>query len=309
MSNIKVHKNGEFTVMSNYHLKDKDMSLKAKGLLSIMLSLPSDWDYSVAGLQTRSKDGKDGTTSALIELEKLGYLIRKKAIDEKGRFAGYDYHIYEKPQTDKPLTENPPTEKPPQYNINQPNTDKPNMKDIKKERKTTYDEIIQASGFDETVQQSLYEFIKMRKLIKKPMTDRALTNLISRLKWLSKSDDKTADKILNQSIENAWQGIYELKTDKQAKEDTGQNGNELWNELVMAVNVIKTTLVQEYAGCPFRIPLYKLKDKSRCKPIYDELPFEVKQVVDFGTFVLYGGLDEHSMMVERNRFLKSMSNR
>jgi predicted transcriptional regulator len=87
-------------------------------------------------------------------------------------------------------------------------------KDIKKERKT-YDVIIQESGFDETVQQSLYEFIKMRKLIKKPMTDRALTNLLSTLKRLSRGDNETADKILNQSIDNAWQGIYELKTGKQ----------------------------------------------------------------------------------------------
>ncbi len=86
--------------------------------------------------------------------------------------------------------------------------------DIKKER-TTYDAIVQASGFDETVKQSLYEFIKMRKLIKKPMTDRALTNLISRLKGLSRGDNEKADKILNQSIDNAWQDVYELKTDKQ----------------------------------------------------------------------------------------------
>jgi hypothetical protein len=309
MNNIKVHKSGEFTVMSNHHLQDKEMSLKAKGILSIMLSLPKEWDYSVAGLKTLSKDGKDCTTSALVELEKLGYLVRKRAVDEKGRFAGYNYDIYEKPQTGQPLTGKPPTDNPPQYNINQSNTDKSNIKNIKKESKTTYDEIIQESGFNETVQQSLCEFIKMRKLIKKPLTDRALTNIIARLKRLSKGNNETADKILNQSIENAWQGIYEIKTSNQEKEDTGQNGNELWNELVLAVNEIKTTLVQEYAGCPFRTPLYELKDKSRCKPIYDKLPFEVKQVVDFGTFVLYGGLDERSMMVERNRFLKAMSNR
>ena len=93
MNNIKVHKSGEFSVMSNYHLRDKEMSLKAKGVMTIMLALPKEWDYSVAGLQSLSKDGKDGTTSALLELEKLGYLLRQKVVDEKGRFAGYDYHI------------------------------------------------------------------------------------------------------------------------------------------------------------------------------------------------------------------------
>lgn len=90
-----------------------------------------------------------------------------------------------------------------------------NIKDKEKKEINTYNEIIQASGFNETVKQSLYEFIKMRKLIKKPMTDRALTNLLSRLKRLSRGDNETADKILNQSIDKAWQDIYELKTDKQ----------------------------------------------------------------------------------------------
>ena len=117
---IKVHKSGEFTVMSNYHLRDKEMSLKAKGILSIMLSLPAEWDYSVAGLQTLSKDGKDSTTNALNELETLGYLVRTKVTDERGRFNGYNYDIYEKPQTGKPLTGNPPTENPQQYNNKKP---------------------------------------------------------------------------------------------------------------------------------------------------------------------------------------------
>lgn len=136
MGEIRVHKNGEYTTMSNYHLKDKGMTLKAKGILSIMLSLPPEWDYSVAGLRILSKDGKDSTTTALVELENLGYLIRTKVIDEKGRFQGYHYDIYEKPQTgkpptEKPLTENPPTENPPQYNIKESKIKESNIyKDI-----------------------------------------------------------------------------------------------------------------------------------------------------------------------------------
>lgn len=112
------------------------MTLKAKGILSIMLSLPPEWDYSVAGLRTLSKDGKDSTTTALVELENLGYLIRTKVIDEKGRFQGYHYDIYEKPQTgnpptEKPLTGNPPTENPPQYNIKESKIKESNIyKDI-----------------------------------------------------------------------------------------------------------------------------------------------------------------------------------
>ncbi len=109
--------------MSNNHFKEKKMSLKAKGLLSLMLSLPDDWDYSINGLVTLSKDGKDSVMNALTELETFGYLIRTRAVDDKGRFAGYDYNIYEKPNTEnpnaeKPNTDKPNAEKPPQLNTN-----------------------------------------------------------------------------------------------------------------------------------------------------------------------------------------------
>ena len=112
-----VHKTSDYTVMSNTHLKEKDMTLSAKGLLSLMLSLPDDWDYSVAGLCALSKDSKDSITSALKELEAFGYLVRTQRKNEHGKFEGYDYDVYEKPLTEKPLTE-----KPPQLNTNISNT-------------------------------------------------------------------------------------------------------------------------------------------------------------------------------------------
>jgi hypothetical protein len=82
--------------------------------------------------------------------------------------------------------------------------------------------------------------------------------------------------------------------------------NELWGILAEAVEVIKTTLVQEYKYSCYRIPIYQLTDKSRCKVIYGKLPIEIRAVVDFGTFIMYGGLDEKAMSVERNRFLKAI---
>ena len=121
---FRINKNENYTVMSNYHLNEKDMSIKAKGLLSIMLSLPKDWDYSINGLVKLSKDGKDSVISALNELEKFGYLIRTRSINEKGQFDGYDYDIYEKPNTEKPNTEKPNTEKPLQLNTNKINNKK-----------------------------------------------------------------------------------------------------------------------------------------------------------------------------------------
>lgn len=107
MSVIRVHKTANYTVMSNYHFKEKKMSLKSKGLLSLMLSLPDDWNYSVSGLVTLSKDGKDSVMSALAELEKFGYLKRDRTINDKGQFSGIEYNIYEIPQTDFPISENP----------------------------------------------------------------------------------------------------------------------------------------------------------------------------------------------------------
>ena len=121
MAVIRVNKTTDYTVLSNYHLKEKEMTLKAKGLLSLMLSLPDNWDYSIAGLATLSKDGKESVMNALNEIEQFGYLRRTKTFDEKRRFTGYDYDIYEKPQREKPNEETPysafpNTDNPPQLN-------------------------------------------------------------------------------------------------------------------------------------------------------------------------------------------------
>lgn len=128
MAVIRVHKTANYTIMSNHHFKEKGMSLKAKGLLSLMLSLPDDWDYSINGLATLSKDGRDSVMSALQELEKFGYLMRTRVNDEKGRFAGFDYDIYEEPQKENADTEKPYTEKP---NTDEPNTENPQQLNTK----------------------------------------------------------------------------------------------------------------------------------------------------------------------------------
>lgn len=122
MAVMRIHKTGNYTIMSNHHFKEKGMSLKAKGLLSLMLSLPDDWDYSVMGLVQLSKDGKDSVMGALRELEDFGYLTRTRKQDEKGKFAGFDYDIFEEPQTGKPYAENPNTGKPHADNPTQLNT-------------------------------------------------------------------------------------------------------------------------------------------------------------------------------------------
>ena len=110
MAVIRVEKNKNYTVMSNVHLRDKALSLKAKGLLSLILSLPDDWQYNVKGLAAISKEGRSGITSALQELEAAGYLERRQLRGEHGKLAQVEYVVFEAPRP--PLAENPATADP-----------------------------------------------------------------------------------------------------------------------------------------------------------------------------------------------------
>ena len=96
MSVFKIEKTKDYTVMSNYHLRDKNLSYKAKGLLSFMLSLPDDWDYSLNGLCSISKESRDGIRSILRELQEHHYVEIEKVRGDKGYFE-YNYLIYEMP--------------------------------------------------------------------------------------------------------------------------------------------------------------------------------------------------------------------
>ena len=105
--------------MSNYHLRDKFLSLKAKGLLSQILSLPEEWDYTLQGLAYINREQIDAIRQAIHELEQAGYIVRLRERDNKGRLRGTEYTIYEQshlssdfPVLEKPLTENPMLENP-----------------------------------------------------------------------------------------------------------------------------------------------------------------------------------------------------
>ena len=117
MAVFRIEKNKNYTSMANYHFYDKSLSWKAKGILSNMLSLPEDWDYSLAGLSTLSSDGMSATRSAIKELEEHGYLIRKP-IRRDGKIADWEYLIFEKPQAENLLVENQQIENRTQLNTN-----------------------------------------------------------------------------------------------------------------------------------------------------------------------------------------------
>lgn len=152
MAVFRVEKTNDYTVMANHHLRNQALSLKAKGLLSQMLSLPEDWDYTLSGLAEINRESKDAIRAAVQELEQAGYIQRRQTQDKGGKFAGNEYVIREipcPPDTDtqetppeesgEPLLENPTTEKP---SSEKPLTENPTQlnidissKDIKEKNK------------------------------------------------------------------------------------------------------------------------------------------------------------------------------
>ncbi len=152
MAVFRVERNTGYTVMSNHHLRNKDLTLKAKGLLSQMLSLPEDWDYTLAGLSYINRESIDAIRTAVWELEKAGYITRRQGRDEKGKMTAIEYTIYEQPQPPpeldcpilenpiaaNPILENPTTDNPTSENPTQLNKDIQKT-DLPKKEKTNTD--------------------------------------------------------------------------------------------------------------------------------------------------------------------------
>ena len=235
MSLIRVNNTKGFTVMSNYHFRDKEISLKAKGLLGLMLSLPSNWDYSVNGLVTIVKENKAAVQSALKELEEHKYLKRTRVQDETGRF-DYVYDIYEKPYdklpctenrcTDIQCTENRCTENQPQINTNKQSTNKQNTKELntneykeKNNKKETVNSVIAEYTENKDLQDALHGFVEMRNKARKPLTARAMKLSLNKLNELA-LDDVTKIDIVNQSIMRNWLTFYKLQNNNGPKQLT-----------------------------------------------------------------------------------------
>ena len=112
MAVFRVERTQNYTVMSNYHLRDKSLSLKAKGLLSLMLSLPETWDYTLSGLARISLEGKDAIRATVVELEKAGYIQRHQTTGKDGKFGSNEYIIREYPASHEPPPEGPSSAQP-----------------------------------------------------------------------------------------------------------------------------------------------------------------------------------------------------
>ena len=148
MAVFRIDKTRDYTVMSNHHLRNTELSLKAKGLLSLMLSLPENWDYTTKGLAAICKDGIDSISSCIRELEKHGYIIRERMRNEKGQLTTIEYTILEQPKSapperEKPIRENPVLDipaqaEPIQENTALLNTNKSNIKELNTDISNTY---------------------------------------------------------------------------------------------------------------------------------------------------------------------------
>ena len=166
MAVFRIEKSRNYTVMSNYHLRDKSISCKACGLLSKMLSLPDNWDYTTRGLAMICKDGVDSIGSALKELERAGYLVRNTIRDDHGRIRDVEYVIYESPHphdhvTGSPDTENPDTVDPP---LASPHPDNPTQLNTKEY--ITYETNTKTSITDSFIpQQKMKDWKKEREKI------------------------------------------------------------------------------------------------------------------------------------------------
>lgn len=227
MSVFRINKNNNFTVMSNYHFKEKDMSLKAKGLLSLMLSLPDDWNYNLAGLVRLSKDGKDGVMSALGELEKFGYLKRLRTQDTKGRFTGIEYHIYEQPQQDNPVADNTKADSPNSVKGNSENqallntklnkytNDNKNTKELSTNSIALEDAIEVLEVIKDNELRNLYiDYIEARRIMNAPLTPRGLEMLMTRCERLSNFDVNVQKALLETAIINNWRNVYAPKEEE-----------------------------------------------------------------------------------------------
>lgn len=225
MSVIRTIKNDNYTTMCNTHLRDKNLSLKAKGLLSMMLSLPDKWHYSVKGLEGICKESKNTINSVLNELEDNNYLVRRRRYCN-GKISEWEYIIFENNENhDEELLylknedienedieiqdiENRDVYKiTKELNTNRLNTNEYKEKNIKKE---SVQSVISSYTESKDLQDALHDFTDMRTKMRKPLTPRAMKLSLNKLDELA-LDDVTKIAIVNQSIVHSWLTFYKLQ--------------------------------------------------------------------------------------------------
>lgn len=209
---FRVEKNREFVVMSNRFLRNKQMSLKAKGLLALCLSLPETWDYSMNGLVAICKENITAVRSALKELEKHGHLQIIKHKNEKGHFS-YEYVIYEIPHIENLYMDNQPVENLLVEKHRQQSIKKESIKEVNIEEENLYIELeeILSQIEDRGLQMRYRDYIEMRKSINSPLSPRGLKMLITRCANLSHNNLTVQKLMVDNAVMNQWKNVYRPK--------------------------------------------------------------------------------------------------
>lgn len=241
MSICRVNKSNNYTVMSNYHLRDKNLSLKAKGLLSVVLSLPDEWDYSINGLVAICNEGKTSITSTLNELKQKGYLRVDKLYpnETKSGLIEYVYTFYEFMQDAPQGQQNQDTENlcldgvgienPPQLNTNKSNTErlskdniyspltpqgekaaeeKPKPKKEKVDKDAPLVSLCKAYSTDPDVQALLLEWLDVRKQKRAVKSVNAIQRNLATLKDMAQQSGMSVKQYLEEVVRRGWQAFY-----------------------------------------------------------------------------------------------------
>ncbi len=241
MAIIRVNKTSNYTVMSNAHFREKDMSLKAKGLLSLMLSLPDSWNYSVSGLCAICKENETAIKTTLNELKAFGYLEVKKLMPNEsasGRIE-YEYTVFECPQNqavEKQGVENLPLEILPvenqgQLNTNtlttkKSNTNRLSTKKVSKQASDSFDCLISDySKGDKEITELLQEWLKVRKAKRAAMTDKAIELNLNKLDRLAAESRMSVPDYLREVICRGWQAFYPITSYQQQRQQRQQGSN------------------------------------------------------------------------------------
>ena len=203
MKRIRVEKNKNFTTINNEFIFNKNLSLKAKGLLCHLLALPNDWRLYVEEVEKWSTDGKSAIYSAFKELTSNGY-IKREQIRKKGKIVSWNYIVYEKPLTDFQEIEKLDVENQPLLNTNI----KLNTNNTKTERDYPFELNLEAWELWKAYRKEQF------RTTYKPLGEAAA---ISKLLRISNNNKENQAQIIQQSIENGWKGLFELKTEKQSK--------------------------------------------------------------------------------------------
>jgi hypothetical protein len=203
---LRVEKNRNYTVMSNQFLRNKQLSMKAKGLLAVCLSLPDDWDYSINGLVAICKESITAVRNAMKELEAHGYMKINKLQNEKGHFQ-YEYVIYETPVIENLYVDNADMENLVVDNQQQLNTNQLSTEEVSTNELNLY---IKEHAFAATW--SLFnDYLEMRKEIGAPISMRGLKMLLTRVEKLSNGNINIQRLMLENAIQNQWKNVYRPK--------------------------------------------------------------------------------------------------